>query len=94
MYVMTHSPRGRAIILNNSTFAKRDERTGSEYDVENLSRAFTQLDFTVTVWSDLTSKVIHFLQRSHYLYVIIKCLVVSEDHIYVTLYMYIYFITW
>ena len=57
VYAMRHSPRGRAVIINNTTFVELRKREGSQYDVETLSRAFKQLDFNVDVWSDLTAVV-------------------------------------
>ena len=55
---MTAHPRGRTLIINNTSFGDRDPilsaRHGSEEDVRQVETLFTALDFTVLTKENLT----------------------------------------
>ncbi|XP_064487174.1 caspase-3-like [Ornithodoros turicata] len=61
-YSMTHSPHGRAVILNHNSFIvdpenlalQLGERRGSKKDVADLEKLWRDFDFSVSVLNDLT----------------------------------------
>jgi len=55
---MTTPHRGRCLIINNHYFDKLEKRDGSEMDVKNISRVFTDLNFVCEVKTNLTSQVL------------------------------------
>jgi hypothetical protein len=58
-YSMSHSQRGRFIIINNKNFHATSHllpRRGLEHDVEVLEEVFSHLGFEVTTFTDRTAK--------------------------------------
>ncbi|XP_028280258.1 caspase-2 isoform X2 [Parambassis ranga] len=60
-YKMNSSPRGLALVISNVTFdscatTELDPRKGGEVDDEVLRKVFTELDYLVTVYRDLTAQ--------------------------------------
>ena len=55
-YNMSHSRRGRALIINNDMFDNNfiTPRKGSHVDVEKLESVFSDLEFEVTVFDNKT----------------------------------------
>lgn len=57
-YSMRSQKRGRAVIINNVRFQKKETRCGSDKDLELMQKILTQLHFDVVVYTDLTSDAI------------------------------------
>lgn len=66
---MGSNPKGHALILNMNKVKYKDDRTGSNVDVENLNKLFIGLGFVVQIELDLTEKVIfEYIKYTYYIY--------------------------
>ena len=52
---MERKPRGKCVIINNEKFETMDNRSGTEFDAENLQKTFTWLQFDVDIFNDCTA---------------------------------------
>ena len=61
VYWMSEEKRGRALVINISTFYKRRapcyHREGSDIDCTNVSTLFKDMQFDVNIHQNLTAKV-------------------------------------
>lgn len=54
---MGSRPKGRALILNINKIVTKDERKGSDVDVQNLTKLFDGLGYVVVTEIDSTKEV-------------------------------------
>ncbi len=54
---MSADPRGKCIIINNTSFTRMSERKGSTFDAVNVSELFRKLNFESEIWNDHTAEV-------------------------------------
>jgi len=61
IYSMEHHCRGRAIVISNQYFVKfnLEVREGAQFDEVNICNLFTQLQFDVQLFTNLTASVRH-----------------------------------
>ena len=54
-YAMERKPRGNCVIINNEKLETMDNRSGTEFDAENLQKTFMWLQFDVDIFNDCTA---------------------------------------
>lgn len=65
---MGSNPKGHVLILNMNKVKNKDDRIGSEVDVDNLQKLFKGLGFIVQIELDLTELVIINYINIYFLY--------------------------